>query len=399
MSENFVGKTHLEADEYLKFGIDMISYGSEILPEIVDYSKYDFSVSTDTYALCFATQHSSYMPQALVIFQGFSPILWGFIAVTVVTFCLIQRIFQHLQSEVFRCLYSEVEIDYYRDTSSLLTVYAYFICGNPPSLHLGRLFTGKILFLIFSFSAFIISTLFLSGMTTLLSDRVLYPEIDSLKTLEMSDLFIQNLWTTKSEAMALFGQLNLSDGLKAKLVDGMMFYIFRVSEGVMVFDAESNFYTVNNSFADSIELAYKNIRSIAETHAFLMLVPLSSAPKDNLRIQHYPLNESFDYHLVEECLLRYPSLEVFMKDSFYFEKWSELTAQLLESGHVGRILKGSYDDGKLRNEWFAERTAMYGKEPRTFDLNDLQSAFISLVVGLFPIAGRKRYPQGHRFNA
>ncbi|CAH0382741.1 unnamed protein product [Bemisia tabaci] len=380
LSQDSFRKTHLEADELLKFGIDMISYGiSEILPEIVDYSKYDYSISTDSNALCIATPHSAYMPQGLVIFQGFTPIVWGFVAVTIFMFCIIQKCFQHSQSEVFRCLYSDVEIDYYRDSSSLLTVYAYFICGNPPSLHLGRLFTGKILFLIFSFSALIISTLFLSGMTTLLSDRVLYPEIDSLKTLEMSDLFIQSLWTPKSTLTTLFGQLNQSEGLKAKLVDNMMFYMYRVSDEATVFDNESGLWIINNALADSIELSAKNIRSMAETDAFIVLVPFSSVPKDNLRIQHYPLNESFDYHLVEECLLRYPSLEIFMKGSFYFEKWSELTAQLLESGHFERILKGFNPD----EAWFAERTVMYGKEPHAFDLNDLQSAFISLVVGLF----------------
>ncbi|CAH0382669.1 unnamed protein product [Bemisia tabaci] len=141
LSRRIFGKTNIKADELLKFGIDMISYGSGILPDIDDYSKYDFSVSTDTNALCIVTPHSAYMPQGLVIFQGFSPIVWGFIAVTILMFCFIQRIFQHSQSEVFRCLYSDVEIDYYRDTSSLLTVYAYFICGNPtvitprPSLY------------------------------------------------------------------------------------------------------------------------------------------------------------------------------------------------------------------------------------------------------------------------
>ncbi|CAH0382747.1 unnamed protein product [Bemisia tabaci] len=381
-----LGKTDLfEAAEGLKFGIDIISYGSGILSENLDYSKYDFSVGTDTNALCFATPHSAYMPQALVIFQGFTPILWGFIAVTIVTFCLIQRIFQHLQSEVFRCLYSDVEIDYYRDTSSLLTVYAYFICGNPPSLHLGRLFTGKILFLIFSFSAFIISTLFLSGMTTLLSDRVLYPEIDSLKTFEMSELFIQNIWTTTSEMTTLFDQLNQSEGMKAKLVDNMMFYTLEAPAEILEFNDAYDFGNISYSremkkvLGDAVEAVEKNVRSIGETNAFLVRLPFSSSHKDNLKMRHFPLNESFDYHLVEECLFRIPSMEIYLKGSFYFEKLNELTAQFLETGHTGRILENSYPD----EAWFAEPMVIDGKEPRPFGLNDLQSAFIGLLVGLF----------------
>ncbi|CAH0382668.1 unnamed protein product [Bemisia tabaci] len=194
----------------------------------------------------------------------------------------------------------------------------------------------------------------------------------------MSDLYIQTLWTTKSKLTTLLGQLNQSEGLKAKLVDSMSFYKYQVCDEATVFDNESHLWIMNNVFADAIELGYNNIRYIAETDAFIEVVPFSSAVKDNVRVHHYPLNESFDYHLMEECLLSYPVMEIFLKGSFYYEKWNEVTAQFLETGHVGRILKVYPDEA-----WFAERTVMYGKEPRTFDLNDLQSAFISLVVGLF----------------
>ncbi|CAH0396139.1 unnamed protein product [Bemisia tabaci] len=240
-------KLPFQIEDGLRFDIELILFDAGLLSKEADFLKFDFSIGIDTNALCIATPHSSYMPQGLVIFQGFSPVTWVFIAVTVVSFVFIQYLFQYSQSELFHRLYTEAEIDNYRDTSSLLTIYAYFICGSPPSLHLGRLTTGKILFLIFSFSAIIISTLFLNGMTTLLSNRVLYPEIDSLKSLEGSNLFIQiKDVSNKPYVIGLLDQLNHSEALKAKKTDSQRFY----SELLFV-DAFTN-QTFTNSLNDIV---------------------------------------------------------------------------------------------------------------------------------------------------
>ncbi|CAH0394782.1 unnamed protein product [Bemisia tabaci] len=153
-----------------KYDVCLIPFETGIVLEGTDYSQFDYSVSVDTSALCVATPHSGYMSQGLVIFESFSSVVWIFISVTIASLVIMQYVFQYSQCELFHRLYTDAEVDYYRETSALLTVYAYFICGSPPSLHLGHLFTGKVLFSILSFSTIIISTVFLSSMTTLLSD-------------------------------------------------------------------------------------------------------------------------------------------------------------------------------------------------------------------------------------
>ncbi|CAH0383546.1 unnamed protein product [Bemisia tabaci] len=177
----------------LRFDIDLQPFEYGLSLEGTNYSRYDFSVSVDTRSLCFATPHSGFMSQGLVIFKSFSPIVWTLIVLTIVSFWIILGTFHYLQCKVFYFFYPDAELEFYRNSSSLFTVYAYFMCGSPANLRLGHLLTEKALFVIFSFSAFIITSAFLGCMTTLLSKRVLYPELDSLKALEESELLIQTV--------------------------------------------------------------------------------------------------------------------------------------------------------------------------------------------------------------
>ncbi|CAH0393893.1 unnamed protein product [Bemisia tabaci] len=182
-----------------------------------DYSKLHLSPTIGSTALCIATPHSEYVPQSLVIFKSYMPVVWVFILITIILFVWAQYVFQYAQCEVFHRIYSEAEVDLYRSTSPFLTVLAFFLCGSPPTLLLGRLYTGKILFVIFSFSVIIITTGFLSVMTKFLSNRVSYPKIDTLKALEQSDLFIQT--NALSATLDIFSQQEQSESLKAKLID------------------------------------------------------------------------------------------------------------------------------------------------------------------------------------
>ncbi|CAH0383002.1 unnamed protein product [Bemisia tabaci] len=295
----------------------------------------------------------------------------------------------YAQCEFFDRLYTDSEIDYYRDTSSLLTVYAYFICGSPPSLHLGRLLTGKILFVLFSFSSIIITTIFLSSMTTLLSDRVLYPEIDSLRILEESDIFIQTLEHGKNEISSIFKQFNQSESLRAKIVDGLRFYsglifqeiyqiYFLSNHTEKIYEVKNTLMELKSRFGDEINEVEQNERTVAETDAFLVRPPFSSKLKRSIRIRHYLTSEWFEYHLMEECLLAYPLIFKFLSNSFYFEKLNQMVTQHFETGQTRRILE-ECPSNRLRLE---EPQPKNSAEPRPFSLNDLQSAFIGLIVGL-----------------
>ncbi|CAH0383449.1 unnamed protein product [Bemisia tabaci] len=371
----------------LKFGIDLITYGNCILP--TDHEKYDYSIGFDTNAVCIATPHSDYMPQSLVIFQGFKPVVWGFVAVTIVIFGFVQYLFQYSQCEVFHRLYTFAEIDRYRESSALLTVCAYFLCGSPPSLHLSHLLTGKVLFLIFSFSSIIISTVFLSSMTTLLSERVLYPEIDTLNSLEESDLLIQTLEGTKTVVTRIFDEFNQTERLKGKLVDGLRYYTALMVEDLILSynlidvlskkNDEGLIKQLNDSLDNAIEKVKENIRLIVKTDAFLVGLRFTSTPQQNIRRKHVFIEEWFDYHLVRECLIKYTPTIPFLKGSFYFERYNQLLARHFETGHAGRILENDDAEDVL----FVKPVAKDGSEPRAFNLNDLQSAFIGLTIGLF----------------
>ncbi|XP_072161284.1 uncharacterized protein [Bemisia tabaci] len=381
---------NFQIKDSLRYGIDLIFLSSGIMREGADFSKYDFSISFDFNAVCIATPHSVYMPQSLVVFQGFKPVVWFFIAVTIVIFCAMQCLFQYAQSELFYRLYTNAEIDYYRDSSSLLTVYAYFICGSPPSLHLGQLYTGKVFFVIISFSAIIISTVFLSGMTTLLIDRVLYPEIDTLKSLEESDLLIQTLEYTKDETMRMFEQLDQTEPLKSKVVDSFRYYslmmiddAFSESNLTAISDFtmfESFFSGMKEKFGNVNEEVIENFRSMGETDAFLVDVPFSSSSKVNLRIKNYFTDIWFEYHIVRECLMAYPLMSPFKRGSFYFEKYNWMLAQYFENGLARRLLEDFADISQII---FEDPEVEDKGEPRPFSINDLQSAFIGLSIGLF----------------
>ncbi|CAH0389895.1 unnamed protein product [Bemisia tabaci] len=389
--EDDLVNSNFRIEDVPRFGVDMIFFRPGIMWKGADFSKYDFSIGYDISAVCIATPHSGYMPQSLVIFQGFKPVVWFFIAVTIVIFCAMQFLFQYAQSELFYRLYTNAEIDHYRDSSSLLTVFAYFICGSPPSLRLGQLHTGKILFVIFSFSSIIISTVFLSGMTTLLSDRVMYPEIDSLKSLEESNLLIQIADGFKDDILKILEQLDQTETLKSKVVDSFTFYTnmiigddaFSNLTLAPPFDYTEHKYilpTKNEIYGNVNEEVLENVRSVGETDAFLVEVPFSSSSKENLRIRNILTYEWFNYHLVRDCMMTYPVMIPFMRGSFYFETVNWMLAQYFENGLARRLLDDFEQNCRICLE---EPEVEDSGEPRPFTMNDLQSAFIGLSIGLF----------------
>ncbi|CAH0383560.1 unnamed protein product [Bemisia tabaci] len=366
----------------LRFDIDLLPFEYGLSLEGANYSRYDFSVSLDTRSLCFATPHSGFMSQGLVIFKSFSPLVWTLIVLTIVSFWIILGTFHYLQCKVFNFFYPDAEVEFYRNSSSLFTVYAYFMCGSPANLRLGHLLTGKALFVIFSFSAIIITNAFLGCMTTLLSKRVQYPEIDSLKALEESDLLIQIIYDDVSTEKKMFSQQNLSEVLSAKLVSNL--YDYYSAEFGEIFLNNFIFSKDNDSSSDSnftkkhIMEIKQNILSMTAMDATIIRVPFFSKLKENIRIDHGFQVET-EYHLMQECLITYPVMIPFLKYSFLYDKLNRIIFQNLETGHTGRISDG-FDTGFV--EFSSEGTHAEGAEPRPYDLNDLQSAFIGLIVGL-----------------
>ncbi|CAH0383466.1 unnamed protein product [Bemisia tabaci] len=375
----------LDLGRGLQFGVDLSNLGIGLnIEEGTDYSNYDFSVGIESSSLCLATPHSGFMSQGLVIFKSFTPIVWSLVIITFASFGFMQYHFHYSQCEFFTRLYSETEIDHFRGTSSLLTVFAYLVCGMPPSLHLGRLMTGKIHFVIFSFSAIILSTAFLSSMTTLLSNRVPYSEIDTLKTLEDSDLFIQVL-DHREAYQSVLDRVDQYEILKTKIsntifTETLLVYNELPKNESMYFDWMSgkfplSFVVEHGGFGQIAE----NIRSMSISDAFMVSVPSPSTGDQRVLIIQDIIEETHDYHLVKECIITFPLTYAFLKNSFFFDKFNRYIAQFLETGLATGILRTNTK--KLVPE--VHNTIRTGLEPRAYDLNDLQSAFIGLIIGLF----------------
>ncbi|CAH0383772.1 unnamed protein product [Bemisia tabaci] len=223
------GETGHELGQKLNVDLHNVEIGAT--RDETDYSRFDVSISVESEEMCIVTPHSALLPQFLVPFKVFSFPVWIFMGVTVTLFIMMQYIFLQAQGGPFRSLYSETDASLYDSTSAVHTMYAYFVCGCPPRLLLGKLFTGKILFIIFIFSALIISNIFLGGMTTLLTNTVQYPEIDTLKDLEDSGLRIQ---AHNTEAAAtLFAQLGLSEKLRGMLTSNLESYLKLFDEDIL----------------------------------------------------------------------------------------------------------------------------------------------------------------------
>ncbi|CAH0387213.1 unnamed protein product [Bemisia tabaci] len=346
--------------------------------EEIDYSRFDFSVGVETEAMCILTPHSELLPQCLVPFKVFSFPVWIFIGITVIVFVLMQYVFLQAQGGSFRNLYSETDISLYDSTSAAHTMYAYFICGSPPRLLLGKLFTGKILFIIFIFSALIISSVFLGGMTTLLTNTVQYPEIDTLKDLEDSDLLIQ---VPDTEAAALyFAQLGLSEKLRGKLACNLALYLRLFDEEIgQSIRPKTPIGFQYRLWRDYVpEKFVKNVHVIMENDAFVaaLQASLSSGTRVVRRLWLFP--EKFEYHLVSERLKVRPYFHAFLKNSFLFEKFNVKMAQFLESGHVSKAYDSDFLDAPE-----AAPPPPKEEDPRPYSLNDLQLPFFSLLLGLF----------------
>ncbi|CAH0382872.1 unnamed protein product [Bemisia tabaci] len=288
-----------DSEDAQKHNVDILVAQIFTTPDEVDLSKFDFSVGVEMESMCILTPHSKLMPQFLVPFKVFTLAVWSFILVIAAVFVLQQYVFLKAQGGLFGGMYSETEIVQYSTSSSVYMIYGYFICGSPPRLLLGKLFTGKILFFVFIFSAFIISNIFLGGMTTLLTNTVQYPEIDTVKDLEDSDLFIQvaNVET----AATYFAELGLSEKLMAKLSSDAEYHInaeFGMINTSLIWDT----YLNNREIALVSEQFAENLRVMSENDAFLVDLPHSLSSETRVVMRRWPLWDTFEYHVVEECI-------------------------------------------------------------------------------------------------
>ncbi|CAH0392705.1 unnamed protein product [Bemisia tabaci] len=266
-----------------KSGVDLRLTNAALTQLTSDYSKYDFTPAVESSALCIAVPHSQLVPQCFVVFRTHSPeaimffrsfslATWILILTVVGAFVIVHYVYQLSQYKVHATLYSQAEVDLYESTSALLTVYSYFMCGIPPRVLLGRLFTGKILFIISSFSAILIATILQGGMTKLLLSKVHYPEIDTLEDLEKSNIFIQVLDIATSSTF-----FSAHEGLKSKLSNTLNYC--QISLAVQA-DYSNTYYDIYSSRTDNhVEAAFLNH---GDGSGSLLLCAIQIQNKNNL---------------------------------------------------------------------------------------------------------------------
>ncbi|CAH0382993.1 unnamed protein product [Bemisia tabaci] len=174
-----------EGGEYINFAeeaqrrnFDMLIFDGTIAPGN-DPSMFDFAVASRTASYCFATPHSNFIPPSLLPFKCFSSQTWAVILIVILAIYSALYAFHHSQRTLFDRLYSPAQQSSFANTNVVFYVYSYLMVGRPAKVLLGRVVTGKILFLVVSLFVLIIVTVFQSKMTTLLSKQVRYPEIDT----------------------------------------------------------------------------------------------------------------------------------------------------------------------------------------------------------------------------
>ncbi|XP_072161401.1 uncharacterized protein [Bemisia tabaci] len=211
---------HIDLHEKaLKLNLDMFIFEATNFP-LRDVSMFDFSAAIQSCSFCFATPRSGFVPQSILPFKCFSLEVWTVILIAVLTILAAIYIFHYLQRTRFNLLYSERERLTFEHTSVILYLYSFLTIGSPSRLLLGRVVTGKILFLIVSFFVLIVVTVLQSQMTTLLSKSLRYPEIDTLEDLSNSNLFIQT--QDMETSLERLQDYSFYNSLKNKLTEGTL---------------------------------------------------------------------------------------------------------------------------------------------------------------------------------
>ncbi|CAH0383179.1 unnamed protein product [Bemisia tabaci] len=123
----------------------------------------------------------------------------------------------------------------------------------------------------------------------------------------------------------------------------------------------------------------EDAQAILKTDALFMSVPQSIVSKESVTVQAYPWNKAYTYHLVRENLITYPVSFVFLKNSFLFDEANNMILRFVEAGHFLPSIR------LLINEQFnvSESSGGNEDEPTPHSLKDLQTSFITLLLGWF----------------
>ncbi|CAH0388280.1 unnamed protein product [Bemisia tabaci] len=225
-------------------------------------------------------------------------------------------------------------------------------------------------------------------MTKFLQNRVSYPEIDSLETLDQSDLmYIQANYDDLDALPSIFAQQNLSKSLIAKMATNFRHYesqilseIFRIAPSA-IFTGDRDSFLKSDAERDVFNQILRNAQILAGYDAHLVNLPFSLTSKESLVMKNSITQRYTGYHLMKECLMTYPLLLPFEKYAFIIDKLGQILFHFFETGHSSQLLRITLQDEYILVAKVPPMTS--NEHPRAYNINDLQSAFIGLAVGLF----------------
>lgn len=156
---------HLDFSGRIEKDIDVVTF--EVRLEDDDFRHLDVVSMYDFGKLCFIVPDKGYMPSYLIPARCFSAIVWLWTILSVATFVTVH--------EGYRRFYLMTGVDpTVESVSTFFIVYRFILCAAHPRLLLGHP-TGRILFVVFSFSCLVLTTAFLSTMVTFQSIRLVLP--------------------------------------------------------------------------------------------------------------------------------------------------------------------------------------------------------------------------------
>ncbi|CAH0393863.1 unnamed protein product [Bemisia tabaci] len=368
---------------------DMLVFDGSIAPN-EDFSMFDFSAAIQSLSYCFATPRSSFVPQSFLPFICFSPQTWFLILITIMSLYAAFYAFHRSQWTQFDKLYSEIERSAFANTPVSFYLYSFLVVMSPSRVLLGRVITGKMLFLIVSLFVLVIVTVYQSQMSTLLAKQVRYPEIDTLEDLKNSYLTIQ---TPDLEAsLEILQDYPFYDAIKTKLSEGPYQYRrflyktireyydidTRIVDVITPNVSNANLDPLTKNFID----AASNFRSIVESNAVELAVSnLCYMDRGNIKVED-PLFMDFpELHLVKECMLTYPMTLQIQKNSYLSDLFIETVSTYVEMGLVQRVMVDAFDYAKERDSLFIDDTNKDEHTAEALSFKNLQPAFVSLVIG------------------
>ncbi|CAH0383914.1 unnamed protein product [Bemisia tabaci] len=358
----------------LKRDINMMIFENSL--EDTDFRHLDVITLLDHGEISFMVPDRGFMPSYLTPAKCFSVTVWYFILIVLILFMIVYEIYKRLCVKI----YTEAT----EGISTAFTIFSYCLCVAQSRLLLNSL-TGRILFIVFTFTFMILSTVFLSLMTTFFSEKVRYTPFNTHTALKDSDVIFQ-LMLDENESFSFMDDPSY-EWLKERSSHSMYKLIkeLRDTGNTMVCysperDEVSQIGDYWNVSEFTVKGIWKNLATIIINHGFIFFLPYSAKNHDLISVtSSYTGGLSYDFHMVKEPIMSYPFDMRLMRGSLYGDKIKAYVARFVEAG----ILKEIYEMNQVLqfNRIFRQFEDDKNAPPKAFNMADLRLAFIILIFG------------------